>query len=92
MMIIWSVEVHEIREETASRYLAREFIKVIVTVLRKIAYASLLLPDLDRENRCRTVADAFICGVQDLSDDATSLCRCVCTIVYRAEYHLVTAT
>jgi hypothetical protein len=74
MLVVWSVEVYEVREETTCRNLAGKFVKVIVSVLREVAYTSLLLPDLDREDCCRAVADTFVCGVKNLADDASSLC------------------
>ena len=81
VVVVWSVKVHEVREETACRYLACKLVKVIVAVFRKVAYASFLLPDLDREDRCGTVSYALVCCVEDLADHAAALSRSVCTIV-----------
>ena len=81
MLVERSVEVDEVREEAACRNLACKFVKVVVAVLRQVAYAALLLPDLDREDGGRTVAHAFICSVEDFADHAATLCRCVCTVV-----------
>ena len=89
MVVERSVEVNEVREESACRYLACELVEVVVAVLREVAYASLLLPDLDREDGGRAVAHAFVCGVEELADHAAALCRCVGTIVDRAEHHLI---
>ena len=92
MVVERSVEVHEVREESTCRYLTCELIKVVVAVLRKVAYASLLLPDLDWEDSCRAVSYTLICGVEELTDNTTSLGRSVSTIVDRTEHHLVTTT
>ena len=73
-MVVWSVKIDEVREETACGNLACKLVKVIVPVLREIADAPFLLPDLDREDGCRAVADALVCGVEDFTDDAASLC------------------
>ena len=86
------VEVQEIREETSCGNLAGELVKVIVRVFRQIADAALLLPDLDREDGSGTIADTFVCRVEDFPDDAASLGRSVRSVVYRAEYHLVAAS
>ena len=86
------VEVHEVREETTSRHLAGKLVEVVVAVLRKVAHASLLLPDLDREDGSRTVADTLVCSVEELTDNTASLSRCVGTIVDGTEHHLVTST
>ena len=74
MLVERRIKIDEVREEAACGHLACKLVEVIVAVLRKVAYASLLLPYLDRENGCGTVADTFICGVKNLADDASSLC------------------
>ena len=92
MLVVRCIEVHEVREETARRYLACKFVQVVVPVFRKVADASLLLPDLDREDGCRSVSDTFVSGVKNLSDNASSFRRGVGSVVDRAEYHLITTT
>ena len=92
MVIERSIKVDEVREESSCRYFAGKLVKVIVAVLRKVAHASLLFPDLNREDGCRAIADTFICSIEKLADHAASLCRGVCTIVDGAEYDLVTTT
>ena len=92
MVIERCIEVYEVREEASCRYLACELVKVVVAVFRKVAYASLLLPDLYREDGCRTVSYTFICCVEELTDDAASLSRCVRSVVDGDEYDLVTST
>ena len=81
MLVERSVEIHEVREEAACRNLACELVEVVVAVFRKVAYATLLLPDLDREDGSRAIADSFVCSVEDFADYAATLSRCVCTIV-----------
>ena len=92
MLVEWGVKVHEVREETTCRHLTCELVEVVVTVLRKVAHTSLLLPDLDREDGSRAVSDTLVCSVEELADYATSLSRSVCTVVDRTEYNLVTTT
>ena len=71
-MVERSVKVHEVREEASCRHLAGKLVKVVVAVFRQVAYSALLLPDLDREDGCRSVSDTFVCCVKDLADDAAS--------------------
>ena len=92
VMVERSVEIHEVREETACRDLAGELVKIVVAVFREVAHASLLLPYLDWEDGCGTVAHTFVCGVEELADDAAALGRSVCSVIDGAEYHLVSAT
>ena len=92
MVVVWSIEVDEVREESTCRHLAGELVEVVVAVLREVAHTSLLLPDLDREDCGRAVSDTLISGVKNLADDASSLCGGVGTVVDGAEYHLVSTT
>ena len=92
MVVERSIEVYEVREESACRNLACELVEVIVAVLGKVADAPLLFPYLDREDGGRPVSYTFICGVEELTDDAASLCRCVSTVVDGAEHHLIAST
>ena len=81
-MVVRGIKVHEVREEAAGRHLACKFVQVIVAVLWKVADSALLFPDLDREDCSRAVSYAFVCGVEDLADHASSLGGGVCTIIY----------
>ena len=85
MPVECSVEVQEIREEPAGGHFACKPVQVVVPVLRQIADTALLFPYLDRENGSGAVSDAFVCGVEDFPDDATSFGRGVCSVVYGAE-------
>ena len=74
VMVERSVEVYEVREESSCRNLACELVKIVVAVLWKVAYSSLLFPDLDREDCCRAITNTFVCCVENFADHATSLC------------------
>jgi hypothetical protein len=81
ILVEGSVEIEEVREETPCTHLAGILIEVIVSVLGEIADASFFLPNLDREDSGRAVADAFVCSIKDFADDAATFCGSVCTIV-----------
>ena len=91
VMVERCVQVHEVREETSCGYLAGKLVKIVVAVFRKVAHSAFLLPDLDREDGCRAVSHAFICGVEDFADHAASFGRSVSSVIDRTEYHLVTS-
>ena len=92
VLIKCGIQIQEVREEPACSHLAGELVQVVVRVFRKVAYATLLLPYLNREDGRRAITYALVCSVENLPDDATSLGRSIGTIVNGAEYHLVTAT
>ena len=81
VLVEGGVEVQEVREETAGCYLARQLVEVVVSVLRQIVYASLLLPYLDREDGCFAIAYALIGALQDFAHDAAALGAGIGTIV-----------
>ena len=89
VLVVRGVEVEEVREKSPGAHLAGELVEVIVRIRWQVADSPLLLPDLDREDGCRAIANALICGVQNLADDATALGRDVSTVVDGAEYHLI---
>ena len=92
VLIERSVQIHEIREEPASRNLARQFIEVIVLVFWQITHSTFLLPDLYREDGSASVTHASVCAVQKFPDNASAFRRSVSSIIYRTENHLITAS
>ena len=83
ILIERSIEVQEVREETASRHLTSQLIEVKVTILRQVVHPTLFLPDLDGEDGCFTIAHTLIGREQYLTHDATPLSTCISTIVDR---------
>ena len=59
-----SVQVQEVREETACGYFASKLVKIIVAVFRQITYATFLFPYLDREDGSLAIAYALIGAFQ----------------------------
>ena len=86
------VEVHEVREETASGHLARILVQVVVAVAREVAHATLLLPDLDREDGSAAVAHTLVGAAEKFADNAAAFCAGVGTVVDGAKHHLVATT
>ncbi len=72
MLVEGGVEVHEVGEEPSGGYFAGQLKKVVVGVLGQIAHAAFLLPYLDREYGCGSVAHAFVCGVEQLANNAAA--------------------
>ena len=87
-----SVEVEEVREETACRNLAGELEQVVVAILRQIVHAAFLFPYLNRENGRRAVAHTFVGGVEQFAHHAAAFRRCVRTVVDGAEHNLIATT
>ena len=85
------VEIEEVREEAVRGDFARERVQVVVAVGGQVADAALLLPDLNREDRGRAVADAAVRRQQQLADDAAAFRRRVRAVVDRAEDDLIAA-
>ena len=81
VLVECSIQVQEVREETAGCHLACKLVEVVVSVLRQIVYASLLLPYLDREDGCLAVAHAVVGAEQYFAHDAATLGTGICTIV-----------
>ncbi len=92
VLVVGSIEVDEVGEETASRYLASILVEVVVAILGQVAHATLLLPDLNGEDGCLTTTYTLVGRAQQLADDATTLGRGVRTVVDAGEYHLITTT
>ena len=92
ILVVGGIEVDEVGEKTTCRHLAGELVEVIVAVLRLIAHACFLLPDLNGEDGSGTVAHALLGRVEQLADDAAPFSTDVGTLVDRAEHHLVSAT
>lgn len=61
-------------------------------MIQTVVNATLLLPDLDREDSCFSISYAFVCAEQNLSHNTTTFSTCICTIIDRRKYNLITAT
>ena len=81
VLVECGIQVQEVREETACCHLACKLVEVVVSVLRQIVDASLLLPNLDREDGCLAVAHAVVGAEQDFAHDAATLGTGIRTIV-----------
>ena len=92
VLVVGGIQVDEVGEEPASRYLAGKFVEVVVLVGRQVAQSLLLLPNLNGEDGRLAVSYTLVCAAQNLADDATTLRAGVRTIVDTAEDHLVSAT
>ena len=92
ILVVGGIEIEEVREETTGSDLASQLIEVVVAVLRQIVHATLLLPNLNREDGCFAIAHAFERALQQLTHDASALGTGVCSVVNGREYNLVTAT
>ena len=91
ILVVGSVEVQEVGEETTGRDLACELIEVVVGVCGQVAHAALLLPYLNGEDSCHARAYTFVGAVEYLADDASAFCTRVCAVVNRREDHLIAA-
>lgn len=89
MLVESCVEIHKVGEEAACRNLACELVEIIVAVFGQVAYAAFLFPNLDREDGCRTIAYAFVGGVEQFADYAAAFCRSICAVVDGAEHNLI---
>ena len=92
ILIIRSIEVQEVGEESTCRHLTSQLIQVEVTILGQIVHTTLLLPNLNGEDSSLASTHALISRKQDLTHDATSLGRGIGTVVNGGEHHLVTTT
>ena len=92
MVVERSIEVEEVREETAGRHLACQLVEVVVRVARQVVDTTLLLPDLDREDSSSMVAHALVGRMKKFAHHATTFSRSIGTVVDRREHHLITAT
>ena len=81
VLIIRSIQVQEVGEETTRRHLTSQLIEVEVTILRQVVHATLLLPDLNGEDGGLAIAHALIGREQDLTHDTTALSTGIRTIV-----------
>ena len=86
------IKVQEVGEETACCDLAGQLVEVVVAVVGQVAHTAFLLPYLYREYSCLAIAHTAVCAVEQFAYDASTLGRCVCTIVDGTEDNLVSAT
>ena len=92
MVIESGIKIQEIREETTRRNLTCIFVKVIVGVFGQIAHTALLLPYLYRENRCRTIANSLVGGLQYLTNNAAPFFRSIGAVIDGAEHNLISSS
>ena len=86
------VEEAEIREEAFCTDFHRKFEYVIVRVILVVIHALFDLEYLHGEDRGLTVAKACIGRLEKVDHDHPGFGRCICTIVYGAEWHLRAGT
>ena len=86
------IQVEEVGEEATGCYLAGQLVEVVVAIVRQIADAPFLFPDLDGEDGSFAIAHTAVGAVQQFADDAASFGRGVCTVVDGAEHDLVSTT
>ncbi|MPN39513.1 hypothetical protein SDC9_187041 [bioreactor metagenome] len=82
------VEEGEVREQTLRRRLHREPEQVVVGVAGIRGNAVLDLEDLDRVDRRLAVAEAGLCGEQQIAYDHAALGTNVGTVIERGKRHL----
>ena len=92
VLIKGGIQVQEIREESASCYLAGQLIQVEVAILGQVVHATLLFPDLNGEDGCLAITHTLVGAQQNLAHYATALGTGIGTVVDTREHHLVTTT
>ncbi len=81
MVVECGVEVDEVGEKASGCDLAGLMVEVVVGVTLLIVHAAFLFPNLYRENGSGSIANAFVCGLQQLPDHTTALGRRVGAVV-----------
>ena len=67
-------------------------IEVVVRIFREVVHPSFLLPDLDWEDGCLTIAHSFESADEELTHNAASFGRRVGSVIDAGEDHLVATT
>ena len=83
ILVEGGIEVEEVREEATCSYLASQLVEVVVTIFLHIVNATLLFPNLDREDGSFAITYTLIGAKQNLSHDATALGAGISTIIDR---------
>ena len=92
MLVECGIQVQEVGEETSGSHFACQFVKVVVAVLRQIAYATFFLPYLYREDGGGSAAYTLVSGVEQFAYHTAAFGRGVCAVVDGAEHHLIATT
>ena len=81
VLVECSVQIQEVREESASRNLAGQLIEVEVPILGQIVHTALLLPYLNWEDGSLAVTHTLVGAQQYLAHHAAALGTCVGSVV-----------